>query len=74
MTFAGQMATITIFSLLVAIAWALARYRRRSRQIREEQRRHWEVHERARTAEGSTKLDGVKIIDRVYMPEAVGET
>jgi hypothetical protein len=67
MTFA---VAIAIVSLLVAIAWGIARYRRRSRQIREEQRRHWEVHERARAAEGGINLRNAKIIDRLYVPEA----
>jgi hypothetical protein len=71
MTFA---VAIAIVSLLVAIAWGIARYRRRSRQIREEQRRHWEVHERARATEGGINLRKAKIIDRLYVPEAVLES
>jgi uncharacterized membrane protein len=73
MTFAGQMAAIAIVSLLVTIAWAIARWRRRSRQIREEQRRQWEVHERARHAKGSINLGNAKIIDRLNTPEAALE-
>ena len=46
MTFAHQV-SIVIVSLLAAIAWGIARGRHRSRQIREEQHRHWAVHERA---------------------------
>jgi hypothetical protein len=72
MTFAVAVA-IAIVSLLVAIAWGIARYRRRSRQIREEQRRHWEVHERARATEGGINLRNAKIIERLYRPEAVVE-
>lgn len=70
MTFA---VAIAIVSLLAAIAWGIAHYRRRSRQIREEQRRHWEVHERARATEGGINLRNVKINDRLYAPEAVLE-
>jgi len=54
MAFADQAIVAVIVALLVAIGWGIARWRRRSRQIREEQRRHWAVHERARAAKNLT--------------------
>jgi hypothetical protein len=52
MTLACQLIAIAVVSLLGAIAWGIARWRCRSRQIREEQSRHWAVHERACAAKG----------------------
>jgi hypothetical protein len=52
MILAGQL--VAIISLLGAIAWGVARWRHRSQQIREEQRRHWAVYERACAAKGLT--------------------
>jgi hypothetical protein len=63
MTFGGPIAALTLGSLLVAMVWVVARWRHRSRQIREEQRRHWQVHERAGGANGRTSINA-EVTDR----------
>ena len=63
MIFAHQVTAIAIVSLLAAIAWGIARWRHRSRQIREEQQRHWAVHERACAAKATTIGTNARVID-----------
>jgi hypothetical protein len=72
MTFGGHITAIALISLLVAMVWVIARWRHRSRQIREEQHRQWQVHERARGANGRTGVNA-EVTDRSYAAETVFE-
>jgi|SoiMethySBSTD1v2_1073268.scaffolds.fasta_scaffold42303_2 hypothetical protein len=72
MTFGTLITAIALISLLVAMVRVIARCRHRSRQIREEQHRHWQVHERARGANGRTRVNA-EVTDRIYSAETVFE-